>query len=75
MTFHTLTPSQQSFPYHKENDKQGIAHRYHPSQPCPLCGANTRHKSAIHHNESHKDKQNIDNSTYMTIMKRNRNKP
>jgi hypothetical protein len=46
ITSHSLQPSRQSFPYRKENDMQGTVPLWHPSQPCPLCDANTRHKSA-----------------------------
>lgn len=47
ITCHSLKPSRQSFPYHMENDMQGIVPLCHPFQPCPLCDANTRHISTV----------------------------
>lgn len=47
ITSHSLQPSQQFFLYHKENDMQGIAPLCHPSRPCSLHCASTRHRSAI----------------------------
>lgn len=49
ITSHSLQPSRQSFPYHMEIDMQGTVPLCRPSQPCPLCDANTRHKSATNY--------------------------
>jgi len=58
MTFHTLPPSQQFFPYHKENDMQDIIHRinllWHLQNVVPTPNTNLqsgRHETDIDHIE------------------------
>lgn len=49
----------QFFPCYKENDKLDNDLLCHPFQPCPLCDANTRHKSEIDRNMKNNSKENI----------------
>src|ERR1044072_200714 len=76
--YHGLQPCQLSFPYHKQNDVQGIDPQWHLSShvhymvPTPDTNLQSRREeNSNQHNETFmtiKPTQNIDNTTYTSSM-------